>query len=71
MSAKGGCVAPIMVPATPGRELCKIIREVAEKEAAEGGIKFKVVVKAGEKHKRNGPKSESYCHCWLNPIIQD
>ena len=45
-SNKGGCIAPIMIPATPGSELAKRLREIAEQEAAEG-VKFKVIETGG------------------------
>ena len=35
-SRKGGHIAPIFVPATPGGELAKEIRKIAESEAGEG-----------------------------------
>ena len=56
-STKGGYVAPIMVPSTPGGELYKILKEVAEKEAAEGGVKFKIVEKGGRSIKGMVQKS--------------
>ena len=32
-SEKGGYIAPIFVPPTPGGKLCKVMKEVAEREA--------------------------------------
>ena len=46
-----------MVPSTPGGELYKILKEVAEKEAAEGGVKFKIVEKGGRSIKGMVQKS--------------
>ena len=43
---KGGYIAPIIVPATPGGKLAKMLKEVAESEN-DAGIKFKVVEKGG------------------------
>ena len=45
-SRKGGFVAPIIVPSTPGGILAKMMRSVAEKEATPG-LRFKVVEKGG------------------------
>ena len=45
-STKGGHIAPIFVPTTPGGTLMKMMREVAEKEAKEG-IRFKIVEMGG------------------------
>ena len=45
-STKGGCIAPIIVPATPNGELAKVLREVAEKES-EVGLKFRVMEGGG------------------------
>jgi hypothetical protein len=45
-SSKGGCIAPIFIPATPHGELAKDLREIAEKEA-ELGLKFKIVEMGG------------------------
>ena len=55
-SEKGGYIAPIFVPATPGGELCKIMREVAENEAV-GGLKFKIVEDGGTSVKRKTQRS--------------
>ena len=41
-STKGGYIAPIFIPSTPGGELLKAMREVAKREAKEG-INFKIV----------------------------
>ena len=43
-TTKGGYCAPIIVPATPGGVLCKMLQEIAD---AEPNIKFKVVEKGG------------------------
>ena len=56
-SSKGGYIAPIMVPSTPGGELCNILKEVAEMEAKDGGMKFKVVEKGGRSVQREVQKS--------------
>ena len=61
-STKGGYVAPIMVPSTPGGELYKILKEVAEKEAAEGGGKVQDSGKGGKEHKRDGTEVQSNCY---------
>ena len=45
-STGGGCIAPIMVPATPNSELLKILRELANRET-DAGLKFKVVERGG------------------------
>ena len=45
-SANGGCIAPIFVPATPGGELAKELKEIADKEAV-AGMKFKIVETGG------------------------
>ena len=45
-STGGGCIAPIMVPATPDSELLKMLREVANREA-DAGLKFKIVETGG------------------------
>ena len=47
-SRKGGFVAPIIVPSTPGGILAKMMRSVAEKEATPG-LRFKVVEKGGKR----------------------
>ena len=44
---KGGYVAPIIVPATPGGKLANMLKCVAEAEGAATEIKFKVVEKGG------------------------
>ena len=48
---KGGHIAPIFVPATPGSELMKILRRVAEEEKKEG-IKFNIIESGGKTMKR-------------------
>ena len=45
-SAKGGCIAPIFVPATPGSELANELRAITETESLEG-LKFKIVETGG------------------------
>ena len=45
-SANGGYIAPIFVPATPGGELAKELKEIADKEAV-AGMKFKIVETGG------------------------
>ena len=45
-STGGGCIAPIIVPATPNSELVKMLREVANRET-DAGLKFKVVERGG------------------------
>ena len=47
-SRKGGFVAPIIVPSTPGGVLAKMMRDVAEKEATPS-LRFKVVEKGGKR----------------------
>ena len=63
-SNKGGCIAPIMVPATPGSELAKMLRGIAEKEAAEG-VKFQVVETGGltikSEVQRSNPTATAGC----------
>ena len=41
-SSRGGYVTPLFIPATPGVELAKIVREVAEKEG-ELGLEFNIL----------------------------
>ena len=53
---KGGHIAPIFVPATPGSLLLKALRQVAEKEGKEG-IRFNVVETGGRTMKRELQKS--------------
>ena len=43
---KGGCIAPIIIPSTPGSELLHMLRAVAEEEAQQG-LKFKIVERGG------------------------
>ena len=43
---KGGHIAPIIIPSTPGGELAKRLRMVAEKEGVPG-LRFKVVERGG------------------------
>ena len=45
-STGGGCIAPIMIPATPDSELLKMLREVANREA-DTGLRFKIVETGG------------------------
>ena len=63
-SARGGYIAPIFIPATPGGELAKIVREVAECEA-EPGLKFKVVESGGrsiaQQVQRSNPTATPGC----------
>ena len=44
---KGGCTAPIIVPATPNSELANMLREVAKAQANKN-FKFKIVEKGGK-----------------------
>ena len=53
---KGGYIAPIIVPSTPGGELAKEIRKVVE-ENAKGKINFKVVEKGGQTLERQLQRS--------------
>ena len=53
---KGGYIAPIFVPPTPGGELLKMLCEVAEKEAF-GRLKFKLVEGGGRSVKGEVQKS--------------
>ena len=46
-STKGGYIAPIIIPSTPGGELAKMLKQVAEAEN-ECGIKFKIIEKGGK-----------------------
>ena len=55
-SSKGGHIAPIFVPATPGGELMKTMKKVADREAKEG-IHFKVVEMGGRTLKSELQKS--------------
>ena len=50
-ATKGGYVAPIFVPTTPGGVLMKMMRQVAEEEAREG-LKFKIMEVGGKTVKR-------------------
>ena len=43
-STKGGYLAPIIIPSTPGGELAKQLREICEKER---DVRFKIVEKGG------------------------
>ena len=53
---KGGHIAPIFIPATPGSQLMKALRTVAEKEGKEG-IRFNVIETGGRTLKRELQKS--------------
>ena len=53
---KGGHIAPIFVPATPGNQLLKEMRAVAEKESR-NGIKFNIVENGGKTLKREIQRS--------------
>ena len=53
---KGGHIAPLFVPATPGSQLMKMMRKVAKEEGKEG-IKFNVVESGGITLKRKLQKS--------------
>ena len=44
---KGGHIAPIIVPSTPGGELARRLREVAEREAIPG-LRFKIAERGGK-----------------------
>ena len=55
-SSKGGCIAPIFVPATPKGELVKQLREIADKET-EVGMKFRFVEYGGRTIKSKVQKS--------------
>ena len=63
-STRGGCIAPIMIPATPNSELVKMIREIAEKEA-EDGLRFKIIETGGNTVKstvqRSNPTATPGC----------
>ena len=45
-SSKGGYIAPLFVPATPGGELAQMLRKVVEDEA-DSELRFKVVESGG------------------------
>ena len=49
-ATKGGYTAPIMVPSTPGGELAKMLRTIAEAEATED-VRFKVIETGGKRVK--------------------
>ena len=55
-SAKGGFIAPIFVPATPGGELAKELKAIAEREEV-AGMKFKIVETGGTTVKQTVQKS--------------
>ena len=55
-ATKGGHLAPIFVPTTPGGKLLKMMRKVAEEEAGEG-VKFKIVEIGGKTIKRQLQRS--------------
>ena len=55
-ATKGGHIAPIFVPATPGGTLMKMMRKVAEDEAKEG-IRFKIIEMGGRTLKSMFQKS--------------
>ena len=55
-ATKGGYIAPIFVPTTPGGTLMKMMREVAESEAKEG-VKFKIMEVGGKTLKRTFQRS--------------
>ena len=72
---RGGYVAPIIVPATPGSELAEKMRAVCEAEAIPG-LRFKVVERGGVTIKRQLQKSNptasntcgrSNCGPWEQP----
>ena len=57
-ATKGGHIAPIFVPATPGSELLKAMRHVAEEEGkGREGIKFNIIETGGRTLKREMQKS--------------
>ena len=49
-ATKGGYTAPIMVPSTPGGELARMLREVAETESTED-VRFKIIETGGRRIK--------------------
>ena len=55
-SEKGGYIAPIFVPPTPGGKLFKVMKEVAEREAV-GRLKLKIVESGGTSVKRKTQRS--------------
>ena len=55
-STKGGCIAPIFVPSSPGGELARRMKKVAEKEK-KGEIQFKIVEMGGRRLKNELQKS--------------
>ena len=55
-SKKGGHIAPIFIPATPGSVLLKKMRKVVEEEGKKG-IKFKLLEKGGTTMKRELQRS--------------
>ena len=63
-SQKGGHVAPIIIPSTPGGILAKMMREVADAESAPG-LHFKVVEKGGRRLEsvlsRPNPTASDHC----------
>ena len=55
---RGGHIAPIFVPATPGSELLKAMRQVAEEEGkGKEGIRFNIIETGGRTLKREMQKS--------------
>ena len=62
---RGGYVAPIIVPATPGGELAAAMRAVCEAEAIPG-VKFKIAERGGvtleRQLKNSNPTASNECH---------
>ena len=61
-STKGGYLAPIIIPSTPGGELAKQLREICEKER---DVRFKIVEKGGmtlgNLFQRSNPTASEEC----------
>ena len=55
-STKGGCIAPIFVPATPNGELAKEMKALADVEAIPG-MKFKIIESGGRTVKQEVQRS--------------
>ena len=57
-ATKGGCIAPIFVPASPGGELARRMKEVTKEEGEKKGkIRFKIVEMGGNTLKRELQRS--------------
>ena len=56
-SSRGGYIAPIFVPSTPGGELASILRTVVEEEGRCSGLMFKIIEQGGVTVKKRVQKS--------------